>query len=250
MIELYDVPFLELDIDVPVDEILQEVNTIDEYSHWVPPGFEEVQKSWEAHKNYLHFAITTINPDRSHTHVIENFNCIVDGEPYNYYDHRKWFTSIVAEQKLPKTIAFIKSFTDRPVMAKIVKTPPFHILGWHSHQSDPFLVYNSPEQAITHIPLITNDNVRHYVSTSVPSDRWFSDRAVLDNDPNFWGHSFKTGKVSIFNGRYPHMMKSYSEKERLTLMIYNDLDDNPTMREHLRKAIKEYNGPLIPRPVQ
>lgn len=243
---LKEIPFLVLDVEVPVDKILEEVNTLTEYCNWVPPGFENNEKFWEHHKNYKHFAITTINPDRKHTNVVENYNFIVDGKPYNYYEHRKWFVSEVAEQKLPFTIEFIKSISDMPIIAKVVKTPPGHMLGWHNHQSDPVLGYNAPEQAITHIPLISSEDVRHYVSTYLPEDRWMRARHKVDNDPRIWGHSFEVGKVSIFNGAHPHMMSNYTDKERLTILIYNDMKDNQTMRNHIIRAISKYEGPLIP----
>lgn len=245
MTTLQEIPFLVLDIDVPVEQILEEVNTITEFCNWVPPGFENNEAFWTRHRDYKHFAITTVNPDRKHTNVVEKYSYELNGKTYNYFDCREWYVTEVAEKKLPFTIDFIKSISDMPIIAKIVKTPPGHMLGWHSHQNDAVLNYTMPEQAITHIPLISNNDVMHYVARELPSNRWMRDRELLDTNPDVWGHSFEVGKVSIFNGAHPHMMCNYSDQPRITILLYNDLINNPTLGSLLSKSIEKYNGPRI-----
>jgi hypothetical protein len=253
---LRQIPFMKLNLSFDFEKIKEEVLAIDKWYDYRPPYFTLKPELQALHKNYKHCAITIVNSLAKSSIVREHFawhtdpNNPDDSNLTYYYDipahQRKWYATEMAE-KMPTLMNFVLSITDRPTMCKVVKTTGVHGLGWHSHQNDPLLSkYDNPEQCILHIPIIANKDVAHIVKLDMPENRYFFDTLdAYKNDPRCFVENFTPGHVWFFNGYYPHAYKNYSTEERIDILLYSDLEWNPTIREVMTEQIAMYNGPLL-----
>lgn len=242
--QLFQIPFLELDLDfeIPIEEINKEALAVKEdMVQWWPPNVALDQDTINRHTGYKQLAITTIYSKRDHTELSE-----LNGEYYERPEQeRRFYVTNLAKQKLPKTLNILSKITDKPWLAKLIVSPPGHTLGFHNHTYDQTLNYKARPHCIFHIPLIESGDTVHWVAEQMPEDRKAMDKGHLSNQSGIWGKQFELGKVTVFNSTYPHAVGNYGTKERLSIMCYNDFERNPTLRHHLGRALKKYDGPLI-----
>lgn len=244
--KLKDTNFLEVEFDFDFLKLKEEVlKTEFWHNHYVPPQyFFTTEAPPEVHKQYKQCTITTYDPRKSSKCLTEYFAWRDENQKIiSYYSldikDRKWYYTEVADN-YPYLKQIINDITDRPVLCKIVRSLPGHGLGWHSHQNDPvFLKLNRPEQCILHIPIVQDKDVAFMIRDDLPDDRMYFD--TLDNykkDVRVSIGSFLPGKVYFFNGYKIHAYKNYSANERIDILLYNDIDENPKLENIMKRALK------------
>lgn len=244
---------MTLDINFDFESIKYEVLKNNVWYDYHPPYFELTPFLKELHNSYKHCALTTIHKFKSSSIVREHFARWKNEEKTvleEYYswplEDQKWYYTEVAE-RFPILLNLINSITDKPLMAKIVKSEGGHSLGWHSHQNDPLIKkYNTPEQCILHIPIITNSKVVHIVTKEVHEDRYhFKDLEYYQNDSRYFVENLSIKKIWFLNSYHQHSYKNYSNEHRFDVLIYNDTRDNPKLEKLIEKSISSYNGNFL-----
>jgi len=249
---LRSIPFMDLQINFEFQRIKTEVLANEVWHDYHPPYLEITNALTELHKSYKQCALTTIHKHGNSSLVREQFLRWKDKnrkETENYYfwpiEDQKWYPTEQLKN-FPLLFDLIKSLTDKPILAKIVKSGPGHLLGWHSHQNDDLMNFKSPEQCILHIPIVTNIDVVHIVTTKVHEDRrGFQDIKFYESDNQYYMKNLSAGKIWFFNSYHQHTYKNCSNEERLDVLIFSDTRDNPTLEKNIVKSISLYEGPYI-----
>jgi hypothetical protein len=261
---LREIPYMELDIEIDIECLLQEADAANNnWYNYVAPfmtptnlqllGIENHSDSKKIYDNYEHCTLITYHPKNHPSIVSETFAWSDNGDMSkitNYYDvdvkDRAWhYTS--ESLKYPYLMKLVSEITDHPSLCKLIKAKPGNWLGWHSHQADPVIKqYNKPEQCIIHIPIRQHKDVAFLVSKNMPSNRSkFESLDFYKNDPDSYVGSFVPGKAYYFNSLYPHAMKNYSDQDRLDIALYSDTTINKKLEELIERSISKYNGPRI-----
>lgn len=241
---LFQIPFLELkDINVPVDRLLAEAQTLTDYMvQWYPPNVDVNSEVAQRQRGYKQLSFTHPDPSRDHTNLSEMIGNYFSVPP----ECRRFYTTNLARKMMPETLRFVSSITAQPIIGKLIEAPPGHALGWHCHERDDLIGYQSKPMCILHVPLVDSGDTVHWVSRDMPSDRTNTNYDEMSMRSNVWGKRFEVGKVYVFNSAYPHAVQNYSSSgSRLSLLLYNDYQNNDRMKDLLKSAIKHYEGPYI-----
>lgn len=244
--QLKETNFLEINFKFNFKKLKKEIlNAYTWYTHYQPPNYILMDTPPpEIHKEYKQFSLTTYDPRKSSKCIIEYFAWRdQNNNTFKYFNNkpidRKWYYTEMAES-FPYLIEICKKITDKPILCKVVKSSPGHGLGWHSHQNDPDFpqIMSVPETCILHIPIIQDEKVVFMVRDDMPEDRLYFD--TLENyklNKNVAVSSFLPGKIYFFNSFKAHAYKNYSNKERISVLIYNDIDDNPTLEKIISDSL-------------
>lgn len=249
---LKSIPFMDLKINFEFQEIKKEVLTNEVWHDYYPPNMEITKALSELHTSYRQCALTTIHKHGNSSIVREQFRRWKDKdkkETENYYvwplEDQKWYPTEQVSN-FPLLFDLIRSLTDKPILSKIVKSGPGHSLGWHSHQNDDLLNFRSPEQCILHIPIVTNIDVVHIVTSKILEDRReFKEKRFYELDNNYYIKNLSASKIWFFNSYHQHTYKNFSDEERVDVLIFSDVRDNPTLEKNIAKSISLYEGPYI-----
>jgi hypothetical protein len=261
---LKQIPFCEIPHDTTeLVEITTELKSNTEWYDYIPPRLISDEHSKQIYANYKGVTLTTFRPDKDKTRSREGklFDkpVVVDGAEYmDYYDvpvaDRKIYTTEISKN-FPKTMEFLSKVTNKPKLCKLAHTTGKQRLWWHSHQR-----YKAPgqdyittteEQYILHVPIMTHDEVYHMINTKdqpTSTNFNFDNRDYYLSDPDIFHANFQENKLYFFNSYLNHAYVNFSDRPRLTLLIYNDGSDNPMLENLMRTMIENYNGPLIKDP--
>lgn len=249
---LRQIPFMDLKIDFDFKKIQSEVLKNETWHNYHPPLMELTTELAELHRSYKQCALTTIHKQGNSSIVREQFlrwKNKEKNETENYYtwplEDQRWYPTEIIDL-FPFLSNLITSLTDKPILSKIVKSGPGHLLGWHSHQNDDLMNFKAQEQCIIHIPIVTNPNVVHIVTKEIHEDRrQMNDIDFYKSDCRYHIENFSAGKIWFFNSYHQHTYKNFSDVERIDVLIFNDIRENPTLEKIIKRAIKSYKGPFI-----
>lgn len=262
--KLKQIPFCEIPYNsTELTEITSELKNNSEWYDYIPPRLISDDNFKQVYANYKGVTLTTFRPDKDKTRSREGklFDkpMIVDGAEYmDYYDvpvaDRKIYTTEIAKN-FPLTMDFLNKITNKPKLCKLAYTTGKQRLWWHSHQrykaTGQDYITTTEEQFILHVPIMTHDEVYHMTNTKAQPTSTnfdFSNRDYYLADPDILRMNFKENKLYFFNSYLNHAYVNFSDKPRMTLLVYNDGSDNPQLENLMRTMIDSYNGPLVTDP--
>jgi len=254
---LKKIPFCEIQFDNNFDmsKIACEIVDNTEWYDYIPPGYKRTRSIINSFQNYKGLTLLTFDPDRSQADVIEGTQFInpFQSKYEDYYDvplelRQIYHTS--SATRFPKTIEFIRSITQFPRLAKIVLTKGQHGLSWHSHQrlKDKRKQYEEP--FILHLPIVTSLDMVHMVSRKYESGAVSFDKEKYILDKNILCKNFGINKLYFFNSYLWHACVNFSNHTRISLLLNNDIRNNPQLESLVKNMVDKYDGPLIDDPIQ
>lgn len=249
--KLKQIPFFDFkSINFDYETIKQEVLRNEMYYDYTPPWIQPTDELKQVHANYTLVSLLIVNPLAKSSIVRQHFAWYKDQTKtdfVHYFDlpieERKTYTTEIADQ-FPSLMSFISSITDKPISIQIVKTIGNHGLGWHSHQNDKLIKhYSLPEQCIMHLPILTNNDCIHMVTTDDIENRLnFENLDYYEYNKNYHVERFTVEKLWFFNSYHMHSYKNYSNETRIDVIIYNDILQNNKLYNLLRKELAIYDG--------
>lgn len=264
---LKKIPFMTLDYNFNFEKLKEEVLSYQEYySGWWPPFWPKIDefeysktdlRAFEEsgyHKEYKQISLINVDPKRRSSFIQEYFQWENnDGTIQRYYDldaaSRKLAAGTTeAAIKYPYLMELVKKLTDNPILVKIITGPPGHSFAWHSHHN-PIPEIGKPaweEQCLLHIPIDQHPDVAFMVHRTKPLviNRLRSLEYNRNSDQVHVG-SFVPGKIYFFNSYKFHAMKNYSNRPRINVLIYSDINNNPALEKVMETAVSNYKGPLM-----
>ena len=212
-----DIPFIELNIDIDYDRLLSEYKTLEKKYSFA----NYKTKYWPVRKKYAN-AWSGI--------------CLVSSAGKLYSDMHEG-NSIAAEETELKSICpyyyeLISKLGGDGFRARIMRISPNESLVWHSHVFE----HGQPEWQLTcQIPIIMPDNFEYCV---VHRDefRWWKRFFKPSWFKKIWRKRLEAGKAYIFNSYHYHNVYNYTNDYRVTLMLYLDAR-NPKVQNLLSSGI-------------
>jgi len=200
---LRDIPFIQLNVDIDLERLLSE--------------YKEVEKrySFENYKtNYLEVKEKYANAWSG--------ICLISsgGELYSDLHEGKSSASDITELKkvCPYYYELISNLGGDNFRARIMRIAPRESLLWHSH----VLEHGQAEWQLTcQVPIIMPDNFEYCVvhkDDFDPSKRFYKPEQFK----KIWRKKLSAGKAYIFNSYHYHNVFNYTDEYRVTLMLYLD----------------------------
>jgi hypothetical protein len=138
--------------------------------------------------------------------------------------------------KMPFTVEALKSFDAHKKMVRIMKITAGTGLAWHSH----VLKYGQPlDLLVGHLPIVIPKEFKYQV---IHRNYLVGETAT---DPSkIVSKWYPPGRVHIFNCFHEHRVHNSGTEDRISLMLFLPLT-NPIIYELVKKAVNNYDGPLI-----
>lgn len=254
---LKKIPFCEIEFDSHIDisEIAKEIINNTEWYDYTPPGYKRTKSIINSFQNYKGLTLLTFDPDRSQSDIIEGtqFKQPFLSKYENYYDvplELRKIYSTSSGTRFPKTIEFIKSISKYPRLAKIVISKGQHALSWHSHQrlKNKQEIYEEP--CILHFPIVSSLDMIHMVSRKYESGAISFEKEKYILDKNILCKNFDIHKLYFFNSYLWHACVNFSNQTRISLLLNNDIRNNPPLESLVKNMVDKYDGPLIDNSIQ
>jgi hypothetical protein len=218
MLDILDIPFIELDININIDALLKE--------------YEEVIKQYEL-KNYK----SNYWPVRSKYAKSWSGVCLMSSDGGLYTDmHEGSIGAPSSTELLQKCPNFAKLLSDLGCTsrARVMRIAPKRSLVWHSH----VLEHGTPPNILTvQIPLVMPTDFKYCV-VNKEEFKWYKRFFKPNWFKSVVSKRFQVGKAYVFNSYHYHNVYNNSNQERIALMVYLDLN-NPYVNSLVRRSIKD-----------
>ncbi len=206
---LTDIAHFRLQVQVPVEEILYEIQTSINYFYRIHlnlkgRGIVGQDRLWYGRGliDYL--------PDSKR---LFEYRALPGGEVIrNHYGEIELHYTELSRQ-MPITMALVNSITNSPRITRFLRIPGGVLLPWHSHCQSEFIGFQPYHKVIVQIPLVTNSKVLYKV------------KRTKDEDQDAISLCYKAGEAWIFNSWHLHCVENYSKSPRTTLYIEIPLSD-------------------------
>jgi hypothetical protein len=152
-------------------------------------------------------------------------------------------------QRMPISTEYCKSLFNNLWRCRISRLRPSGIIQYHCHELKRYrnnnkIIPDSAWTGIFHIPLITNNDCKFWVTENNNTSRLHADDFGIHTDQEQFGHSYLAGDIWMFNNFHYHKAENLGSTDRYHMLIYFDYMDIK-IRPYIEKAIENYQGPLI-----
>lgn len=232
---LLSIPHLDLGVQFDVEAMVRELTAVD---------------------GYVDYEVNTEDPERRYMHRgiwsgRTLFNYTQDSytgvRHYTPEEHRNLSPTVVLTdlgKMMPTCVSAIQKVGGDRFRARLMRVAPRKRLTWHSHVK--LARYSQPPTLLTaHIPILMPKGFRF----EVIHDQWFRwsntgfDGTVVlpEMIQSAW---YPPGQCTVFNSLHPHRVVNDSDEERISIMLYLDLNDR-RVSDLVAPAVASYTGPFI-----
>lgn len=132
---------------------------------------------------------------------------------------------------------------------RISRVRPGGVIQYHCHELKRYrnpdkLIPDSAWTGIFHIPLITNNQCKFWVTENQNTNAGHADDFGVHTDQKEFGQFYSPGEIWMFNNFHYHKAENLGKEDRYHILIYFDYFDEK-IRPVIEKAILEYSGPVI-----
>lgn len=221
---LKDISHLRLGLEVPLDRIRQELKNAvgDEYSK-IQINLK-IRKEEGRERYWYGRGLIDYLPDSR-----------------NLYEYLaldpKWIKRDISNElilhetelcgRVPQTMEFIKSITDRPRISRFLKIFPGTFLPWHSHCQSKLIGPLDYRKMILQIPLHSNDGVVNRV------------RPLNTQTEESEDQIYREGEAWLFNSWHEHAVINSGQTDRVILLVEAPLDD-PKFYDLVESSLAQY----------
>lgn len=150
---------------------------------------------------------------------------------------------------MPASTNYCKNLFENFWRSRISRVRPNGIIQYHCHElkrhrNSNKLIPDSAWSGIFHIPLITNDHCKFWVTENKNTSRAHADDFGVTTDQEEFGQFYSPGEIWLFNNYHYHKAENLGKEDRYHMLIYFDYMDTK-IRPVIEQAITEYRGPII-----
>lgn len=152
-------------------------------------------------------------------------------------------------KKMPNSTEYCKSLFENLWRSRISCVRPNGIIQYHCHElkrhrNPNKLIPDTAWTGIFHIPLITNNHCKFWVTENKNLSRAHADDFGIHTDQKEYPQLYKPGEIWMFNNYHYHKAENLGTADRYHMLIYFDYMDQK-IRPIIEQAIENYQGPII-----
>jgi hypothetical protein len=218
--EVFNTPFINLDVEVDAERLLAEYKKVDELY-----GFQNYRTNyWAVRRKYA----------KSWSGI-----CLISSDGGLYSDMYEGYQSRTKRTPLTNVCPYMynliesiggEAFNDR---ARILRIAPKESLVWHNHTFE----HGQPATKLTvQIPIIVPDGFEYCVVRNTDF-RWYKRFSSSSAFKRKATKHPKPGEAFVFNSFHYHNVFNPSDEHRVTLMFYVDYE-TPHVKKLVDQSIK------------
>jgi len=152
-------------------------------------------------------------------------------------------------RRTPISTTYCRDLFNKLWRCRISRIRPGGIIQYHCHElkrhrNPNKLIPDSAWSGIFHIPLITNEKCRFWVTENKNVSKAHADDFGVITDQIEYGQNYNPGEIWLFNNFHYHKAENQGITDRYHILIYFDYMDKK-IRPIIEKAILDYRGPFI-----